>query len=70
MPASERHTILGEIVSHFEVLAERLEHAIETFADDDSGSVDLSALHRARDIAIKGANITRNASSDVRRPFD
>lgn len=42
MSASEHHAILQEIVSHFEALAIRIEHAIEVFAQDESGSVDLA----------------------------
>jgi hypothetical protein len=61
---------LHEIVSHFEALAARIEHAIGVFAQDDSGSVDLAALDRAKDAARRGANLTRNATSDVKRAFD
>lgn len=70
MSTSEHHNILREIVSHFEALAMRLDHAIEAFAQDESGAVDLTALHRAKDAAQRGANIARNATSETRRAFD
>lgn len=51
MSTSEHHAILHEIVSHFEALAIKIEHAINAFAEDDSGTVDLAALHRAKEVA-------------------
>ena len=70
MSASEQHSILQEIVSHFETLGMRIEHAIDVFAQDDSGSVNLAALHRAKDAAQRGASLARDATSDLRRAFD
>lgn len=70
MPTSERHKLLHDIVSHFEELMMQIEHAIEELAQDDSGSVDLSALHRAKDAAQRGINLARNATSEIRRAFD
>ena len=70
MSASEQHSILQEIVSHFETLVMRIEHAIDVFAQDDSGSVNLAALHRAKDAAQRGASLARDATSDLRRAFD
>src|SRR5690242_2263476 len=70
MTGSEHNKLLREIVADFEALAIRIEHAIEAFADDDSGTIDLAALHRARDLAQRGVTITRDATSEVRRAFD
>lgn len=70
MTEPEHHSVLREIVTDFETLAIRIEHAIETLAGDDSGSIDLSALQRVRDLARRGATIARDATSDVRRAFD
>lgn len=70
MSTSEHHAILHEIVSHFEALAIKIEHAINAFAEDDSGTVDLAALHRAKEIAQRGTNIARNAKSETRCAFD
>ena len=70
MHASEHHKILNDIVSQFEAVAAKIEHAIEAFAEDESGAVDLAALHRAKGAAQSGANITRNATSAVKRAFD
>jgi hypothetical protein len=70
MSGPEHHQLLGEIANHFEALAAKLEHAIELIAEDDSGTVDLSALHRAKASAERGATITRSSISKVRRAFD
>lgn len=70
MSMPEHHTILNDIVGTFEALASKIEHAIEEFAQDDSGAVDLAALHRARDAAVKGANIAGDAMSDLIRAID
>ena len=70
MSRSEHHQILHEIVSLFETLAATLERAIEAFAHDDSGTVELGALHRAKDAAQRGVNITRNARDGIRSAFD
>lgn len=70
MPTSEHHKILREIVSHFEALAMKLEHVIDALAQDDSGTVDLAALHRAKDAAERGTSLARNATSGIRRAFD
>lgn len=64
------HQLLGEIASQFEALAVKLEHAIELLAEDDAGTVYLSALHRAKAAAERGATITRSATSEVERAFD
>ena len=64
MSDTEPRTVLGEIASHFEALATQIEQAIEAFAQDESGAVDLGALHRARDEAQRGASIARSASSE------
>lgn len=69
MPASDHHQLLLQIVADFEALALRLEHTLEKLADDDSGTVDIAALNRARDAAWRGANLARNAFSGVRRAF-
>lgn len=70
MPAQNNHEILHEIVSLFEAVAAKLEHAIEEFAQDDSGAVNLAALHRAREVAQSGTNIVRNARDGIRSAFD
>ena len=70
MSTSEHHAILHEIVSHFEALAMQIERAIEALAEDDSGTVNLAYLHRAKDAAQRGANIARNATSGIRTAFD
>ena len=70
MSTTEHHTILNDIVGTFEALARKIEHAIEEFAQDDSGVIDLAALHRARDAAAKGAAIAGDAMSDLRRGID
>jgi hypothetical protein len=70
MSSSEHHEILHEIVRLFEALAAKLEHAIEAFAQDDSGTVDLAALHRAKDAAQRGIHIVRNATDASRSAFD
>lgn len=69
MSTLQHHDILREIVSHFEELAVRIEHAIEVFAQE-SGTVNLAALHRAKDAAQSGAALARNATSEIRRAFD
>ena len=70
MSGPEHDQILGEIALHFEALAAKLEHVIEALADDDSGTVDLAALHRAKAGAERAATMTRSATSEVRRAFD
>lgn len=70
MSSSKHHEILHEIVRLFEALAAKLEHAIEAFAEDDSGTVNLAALHRAREVAQRGTNIVRNATGEIRTAFD
>jgi hypothetical protein len=69
MSPSGHHTILQEIVRDFDALGELIERALFTFAHDDSGSVDLSALQRAKEAAQRGANTMRDAMSGVRRAF-
>lgn len=70
MSGSDHHHLLRDIVTDFEAAAAKLEHAIELLAGDDSGAVDLSALHRAKDAARRGARTTLGAASPVRRAFD
>lgn len=70
MSSSDHHEILHEIASLFEALASKLEHAIKAFAQDESGTVDLAALHRAREVAERGTRITRNARDGIRSAFD
>lgn len=70
MSTLQHHDILREIVSHFEELAVRIKHAIEVFAQDESGTVNLTALHRAKDAAQSGAALARDATSEIRRAFD
>ncbi len=69
MPASDHQQLLLKVVADFEALALRLDQALEDFADDDSGTVNLAALHRARDAACRGANLARDAFSGTRRAF-
>jgi hypothetical protein len=70
MSGPGHHHLLHEVVKDFETTAAKLEHVIELLAADDSGTVDLGALHRAKDAAQRGASITRSATSQVRRAFD
>jgi hypothetical protein len=70
MSNSENPEILNEIVGLFEVLAAKVEHAIEGFAQDDSGTVNLAALHRAKEAARRGASMARTATDEMRSAFD
>ena len=70
MSASQHHLILHQIIRDFEALASQIERAIQALADDEGGDVDLAALRRAQSAAEKGAQLARNATSDVRRAFD
>lgn len=70
MSSSDHHEILHEIVGLFEALAAKLEHAIEAFAQDDGGTINLAELHRAREVAQRGTNIVRNATGQMRSAFD
>lgn len=69
MPASDHHQLLLQIAADFDALARRLEHALEDFANDDSGTVDIAALTRARDAASRGSKLARDAFSGLRRAF-
>ena len=55
------HQILRVIVRDFEALGALLERTIETFAADDSGSLDVDALHRAKHAALHGAELARKS---------
>ena len=68
--ASDCHELLHDVASTFEALAAKLDRPIEALGPDESGTVDLAALARARDAARRGATFARNATSDVRRAFD
>ena len=70
MSASEDHKLLQAIASHFDELDLMIERALVVFGQGDTGSVDLAALHRARDAAQRGANIARTAGSEARSAFD
>lgn len=70
MSSSGSLELLRQIVDDFEALALNVECAIEALARDDSGTVDLTALHRVRDAARRGAALARDASFEVRRAFD
>ena len=70
MSGSDHHHLLRDIVTDFEAAAAKLEHAIELLAEDDSGSIDLASLHRAKDAAQRAARATLGAASPVRRAFD
>ncbi len=70
MAGLEHQHQLQDVVAHLEAAAAKLEHVIEHLASDDSGSVDLAALQRARESATRAANITLGASSPMRRAFD
>jgi len=70
MVSPGNHAILDEIVSLFETLATKLEHAIEAFAQHESGTVNLAALHQAKEVAQRGTNIVRRAKAEVRSAFD
>lgn len=63
----EHHILLQCVAADFERLATTLERAIETFASDQAGTLDLGALQRACDAARRGAKISRNALDGVRR---
>ena len=63
----EQQILLQCIVSDFERLATTLERAIETFARDDSGSLDFQALQRAWEAARHGAEISRKVLKRVPR---
>jgi len=67
MPSFEQSQLLSEIVSAFESVVQKLQHAAEAVADDASGAVDLAALRRAKDSAQRGAEIAREAMSQARR---
>jgi hypothetical protein len=69
MPASDHHQMLLQIAADFDALALRLEHALDEFANDDSGTVDIAALNRAREAAFRGAKLARDAFSGLRRAF-
>lgn len=65
------HQILwSEIAQTFEALATKIEHASEAFADDESGTIDLAALNRAKDLAQRGASMARSQKANARRAFD
>jgi len=64
------HKILREIAKDFEALTMLIERALIAFAHDESGSVDLAALQKARDAAQRGADAARGATSEVRRAFE
>lgn len=68
--ASDCHELLHDVASTFDALAMKLDHAIEVLGGDESGTVNLAALARAREAAKRGATFARNATSDVRRAFD
>ena len=70
MSASNHQHLFDEILINLEGAVAKFEHAIELLSSDDSGTVDLSALHRAKAAAERSATITRGATSDVRRAFD
>lgn len=70
MPGLESNELLREIVRDFETLAAQLEHAIEVFAHDESGTFNLRALHRARGAAWRGAELSRNGQSNPRAPLE
>lgn len=59
MPVSESDELFRAIARDFEVLAAQLERAIELFAHDDSGALNVAALHRARGAAWRGAELTK-----------
>ena len=65
MSTFEHHNILQEIADLFEALGTKIEHAIEAFPGDESGTVDLAALHRAKDATRRGTEIARNAASET-----
>lgn len=67
---SEHHILWTEIEQTFGHVAAKIEHAIEVFANDDSGTLDLAALNRAKDLAQRSANMAGSARSNVRRAFD
>lgn len=67
---SDCHELLHEVARTFEALAMKLDGAIEALSGDDSGTVDLAALARARDAARRGATFARNATSDQSRAFE
>lgn len=64
------HDLLREIVADFEAVSAKLQCVIELLAEDDSGTVDLAALHRAKHAAECGAITSREATCFVRRAFD
>lgn len=68
--ASDCHELLHDVASTFDALAMKLDRAIDALGADESGTVNLAALARARDAAKRGASFARNATSDVRRAFD
>lgn len=67
---SSDHEILHQVARDFETLAEHLEKAIQMFADDDSGVVDVAGLRRAREAALNGATLAREALSSIRGNSD
>ena len=70
MSVSQHQSLLDAIADTFGALATRLEHVIELLKSDDSGTVEIGPLHFARDAARRGASLTRDATSDVRRAFE
>lgn len=69
MSSSNYHELLHEIASVFEGLAAKLDHSIEAFAQNDD-PIDLTPLHRAREVAQRGTRIICNARDGIRSAFD
>ena len=67
--AKNRELLLDDIVAQFDALAAKLQQSIELLSKDDSGTVELSALHRAKEAAESGASTSREATHPVRRAF-
>ena len=63
----ESQRLLNQVLSDFQALTRHLEGAIETFAHDESGDVDLGALHRAREAASRGAKLARTGLANYQR---
>lgn len=59
MSESEPQDLLHDIAITFDELAHKLEEGIKALADDESGTLFLSGLHRAKVAAQRGAGLSR-----------
>ena len=67
---SSDHEILQQVARDFESLSAHLERALVAFAHDDSGAVDVAGLRRAKEAALNGAALAREALSNIEQSRD